>query len=325
MEEFSELFRRYLSNSLTAVEKILLAELVLSGKYDDQLKAAICELPSSRLPSVHLSKAKKEEIVRNILTSIPATLKTPITKSWYFRRAACVLVIVLGLLSIDGFDFFGTSEQHAARISNETEVHLLPDGSNVVLNIGSELSFAEDFGIKNREIFMSGEAYFDVMHDPSMPFIVNVEGLRIRVLGTAFNVNAYRYLGKIKVTVTRGEVEVSQGDEIYGNLCPDQELLVDIPTHQFQLYDVNAEEILVWKKKHLVLNNVTLSEAAESIGQYYNVTVIFSDPDIGDCMIHGAFFDDASLSHVLTSLCTVLHKTYRQIDNTIIIEGEGCY
>jgi ferric-dicitrate binding protein FerR (iron transport regulator) len=79
----------------------------------------------------------------------------------------------------------------------------LPDGSKVVLNANSKLEYPPGFSNNTREVYLDGEAYFDIAHDPGKPFIVHTGSISTRVLGTAFNINAYRSQQFVEVTVTR--------------------------------------------------------------------------------------------------------------------------
>lgn len=97
----------------------------------------------------------------------------------------------------------------------------LPDGSNVTLNAGTRLSYPQRFNHKKREVvLLSGEAYFDIKHDIKKPFIVNADKTRTTVLGTAFNIRAYSFIGDVTVTVASGKVAVnSQSGQARGKAC----------------------------------------------------------------------------------------------------------
>lgn len=85
----------------------------------------------------------------------------------------------------------------------------MPDGSLIWLNSGSKITYDDHYGIKNRTVNLVGEAYFDVKHDPSHPFIIHTKNLNLKVLGTAFNVRAYKGTNNTEATLIRGSLEVS--------------------------------------------------------------------------------------------------------------------
>jgi transmembrane sensor len=103
----------------------------------------------------------------------------------------------------------------------------LPDGSTVWLNSGSVIKFSEHFD-KTREVqLVNGEAYFDVKHNAQLPFIVHYGALQARVLGTAFNVKFYKNINDVRLTVTRGRVEVGNKAASFGVLTLNKEMVYD--------------------------------------------------------------------------------------------------
>ena len=103
---------------------------------------------------------------------------------------------------------------------------LLPDSTQVWLNAGSTLDYPEHFDEATREVTLVGEAYFDVKHAAEHPFIIHTGQIQTTVLGTAFNINAYTDRSNIQVSVSRGKVKVSRGDQLIAMLVKGQEVKV---------------------------------------------------------------------------------------------------
>ena len=103
---------------------------------------------------------------------------------------------------------------------------LLPDSTQVWLNAGSTLDYPEHFDETTREVTLTGEAYFDVKHAAEHPFIIHTGQIQTTVLGTAFNINAYTDRSNIQVSVSRGKVKVSRGDQLIATLVKGQEVKV---------------------------------------------------------------------------------------------------
>jgi transmembrane sensor len=95
----------------------------------------------------------------------------------------------------------------------KTSEILLSDGTKVILNAGSSLVFPELFTGESREVFLYGEAFFDVKHDSDHPFVVNVNNLRITDLGTSFNISAYPSDGRIETLLTEGKLSIRNNNE----------------------------------------------------------------------------------------------------------------
>lgn len=149
----------------------------------------------------------------------------PVRQPWYRRwtSMAAAAVVVLGL----AFGMYQWNQAPSASLAqtnnkanNEITVKKgaktklqLPDGSQVWVNSDSKLSYPETFQGSQRDVYLEGEAYFDVVKDPKHPFIVHTSGIDVRVLGTAFNVKAYEAEPTIEATLVHGMIEVTKINE----------------------------------------------------------------------------------------------------------------
>lgn len=207
------------------------------------------------------------------------------------------------------------------RIFEGRQFITLPDGSTVVLNDGSELVYEASYGTHTREITLKGEGYFDVQHDPGRPFIVHTGEVKTTVLGTAFNVKAYQGQPEVVVTVTRGKVAVGDEERVYEEILPDEQLAVNVETYHFKKINIKAREVLAWQDQFLILDNVSMEEAAEKIGKQFNVKVTIANEDLKKVNVSGSFLNGEGLRHVLTSICRVTEATFTIEENQVTIEG----
>jgi len=116
----------------------------------------------------------------------------------------------------------------------------LPDGTQVWVNADSKFSYPESFKGQTREVFLDGEAYFDVVKDPKHPFIVHTSGINIRVLGTAFNVKAYKAEHTIEATLVHGLIEVTKTEH------PEESKIILRP-HEKLIFDKFVKEESITK------------------------------------------------------------------------------
>ncbi|WP_270087151.1 FecR family protein [Sphingobacterium sp. SYP-B4668] len=148
---------------------------------------------------------------------------------------------------------------------------VLVDGTKVWLNANSSLKFFTTLGDYERKVSLTGEAYFEVSHDKSRPFIVHALQQDIRVLGTKFNVRALGH--ESQTTLVEGKVALRQGQVV---LRPGQQLTtrdgVDLPVKQ-----VEVESFLAWKDGYFLFNNEPLVEVMEKIAAWYDVEVEYKD------------------------------------------------
>jgi ferric-dicitrate binding protein FerR (iron transport regulator) len=149
------------------------------------------------------------------------------------------------------------------------------DGTKIILNADSKLKYPESFEGGRREVYLEGEAYFEVAHDSSKPFIVHCHNISTTVLGTKFDVSAYSDEKKIAVSLVEGKVNVSEGNQNPINklvtLLPQQQFLYNTNKKTYKVKEFNIEEIIGWKDNLLKFNNETLSNVFIRLERAYGV------------------------------------------------------
>jgi transmembrane sensor len=251
------------------------------------------------------------------------------SKVWMVAAATISLALVFGLWFV-GKDkgWFNQSLAEEAgnwATINGKGVETLPDGTKVTLNENSQLKYSRGFGKSNREVSLIGEATFDVTHDPTKPFLVHTGKITTKVLGTEFNVHAYPDDEKVTVTVLRGLVEVSDEQKIYGQIKPNEQIAVNVHSLEFVQEEVKAEQAVQWKANFIVLDNVTLEEAASILEKRFKMKVTFENPELKKCRIIGSFLNDETLERVLSLMTGVINITYTiEEDGNVVLKGKGC-
>jgi len=197
----------------------------------------------------------------------------------------------------------------------------LPDGTSVLLNDKSFLQYDSTFNITTRTVTLTGEAYFDVKHDPTRPFHVRSGAIDTQVLGTAFNIKAYPDQKNITVVVTRGKVKVSDSKKELAIITPKQQLSVNAAdTRVFTTNTVNTDKAISWKKDFLIFDDIKISDAATMITGKYGVKINYPQ-SFADCRVNAAFIHGENLGNVLTVITKVFHGTYHIESNTATISG----
>lgn len=202
----------------------------------------------------------------------------------------------------------------------------LPDGSMALLNSGSKLDYPPSLTGKTREVYLTGEAYFDIKHNSRQPFVVHTGNIMTRVLGTAFNIKAWPGENTIFITVTKGKVEVKAKENVLGIITQNQQMAVDKLTQEHRQQTVNPEETIQWKKGDLIMDNITFDKAAALVEQKYHIGITFGNPKLMACRFTATFLDNTSLEQVLTVLCDLNNAAFarQEVNNGYIIYGKGC-
>lgn len=171
-----------------------------------------------------------------------------------------------------------------------TEI-FLADGTKVFLNAGSRLVYPENFTGKNREVFLVGEAFFDVKHDLEHPFIVQLNDLRIKVLGTRFNVSAYQVDNVIETVLEEGKVCLRANNaglfDKETELIPSQLASFDRSTRETNVRTVDIDDYTLWTKGVMKFQSTDLNRIIKKLERFYNIRIQCSDPFLGGLRISG--------------------------------------
>jgi ferric-dicitrate binding protein FerR (iron transport regulator) len=208
----------------------------------------------------------------------------------------------------------------------------LPDGSHIVLNAGSKLTYPDRFRNGTREMTLQGEAFFKVVRDEERPFLVHTGKLRTQVLGTSFNIHAYPEENTIRVSVLTGKVSVSVFQDT-ASITPQQQHLLtvnqqvqyDRHTNSFSKEELlSVEHTIEWTEGKLVLRKASFQEVASTLERWYNIHVEAKQSEVGDCTFTSSFQEGTTLQDVLKMLSITNRITYKIEGNTVKLYAEKC-
>ncbi|MGB3585556.1 MAG: FecR domain-containing protein [Tunicatimonas sp.] len=227
-----------------------------------------------------------DEVGETIMYSLPSRRFQFKTRYFMMAAASVFLLILLGVWQL----VMTTSSVEYATEFGETKTIILPDNSTVVLNANSRIQYYDDGkGQGNRELDLSGEAFFSVVHNKTdQKFIVRSNGVAVEVLGTEFNVNNRR--GKTQVVLKSGKillnVPTNPQSSVTEELAMEPGDLVEVSGQDKQITKrtVNPDKYASWTRNVLVFDNVPLQEVFEMIQDTYGYNITILDEEIGDKM-----------------------------------------
>ncbi len=248
------------------------------------------------------------------------------------RYAAMLLLPFAAGLSVYGIMTKRATERSVASAEQVAEIvsepgqrasAILPDGTEVWLSSGSRISYSMNFNETNRDVALSGEAYFDVTKNEKIPFRVNAGDLKITVLGTEFNVKAYDDAGTVSATLVRGSIEALTPTGSYRQ-SPDQKIVYDRNSGTTQIFDVvDAGAASSWKRGILHYDNQALKEIAEDLRRIYGVNVVFRKQELAQMKFSGSIPGGYSdIGTVLRYISIAASLNCRYDDNTVVIDRE---
>lgn len=266
-----------------------------------------------------------------------------IRNNWLRIAASVTLILGLGWwyigkdkLSNISFENITSTEDKVTHINNGKKpiVFELADGSKITLEPNSELRYGNEFGEQKREVFLTGEAFFEVTKDSQRPFLIYTGKLVTKVVGTSFRIKAYEKDDDISVSVRTGKVTVYRQDSKSKNskslsteivLIPnqkavfekDQELLVKtLVDKPVKLYDSP-------KNTSLVFEETNISEVFNSLEDIYGLKIGFDKEVFNKCSVT-ANFQNETLYQKLDLICEIIQAKYEIVDGEIMIFGKGC-
>lgn len=203
-------------------------------------------------------------------------------KIWPQIAVACI-IIVLGLVNYrmsDKQKQLSTQNFMVLAEKGQRAFITLPDSTKVWLNSDTKISYPADYGLKERNVTLVGEAYFEVAKNPDKRFIVEAKGMQVEALGTSFNVNAYQNDNKIIASLFSGSVRVSY-DRHVAILEPHESIRVDLLNRSFSRYkDESMQNIALWRKNEITFDGESLEEITHIMSRLYNTTICIEDESL---------------------------------------------
>lgn len=308
--EFRSLLQKYQNGQCTD------AELAFIDSYIESSAKSETQEPDAKLINktfahiihaidTHDQRSLRRKNVLVITLRIAATL---------FLFISAGLVLYQGRNSLrDLIDPVSYTNITAAKGRNVTAK--LPDGSVVILNQESKLTYSTRFNEQLREVSLYGEAFFKVKKDKTRPFIVHSGKLTTKVLGTSFNIEAYPFTNKIAVALITGKIWIqaksSSRRDVNIILNPNQALSYDILSGETEKQNVNnAENFIAWKDGKIKFSNTRLEEAVRRLNVTFRSKIEIFDPYLKSQRIYGEFGSDDSVTEVVNNLCLLTKAKY---------------
>ena len=206
--------------------------------------------------------------------------------------------------------------------ADEKRIDTLKDGSIIIINKYSNISYGPEFNNVKRELSMSGEAYFNVTPDKSKPFIISLDELKVEVVGTSFNVSKHPQGDVIDVQVQTGIVKMYTK----ANLLMVKKGQTGIYTKKdgtLKLKDTIDLNSIGYATNSFYFNDISLIEACKYLSHAFNVDIRIDGDKFRDCRVT-AQFHSKSLSYILEVIDATFNTTYKREGDIIQIQGNGC-
>jgi transmembrane sensor len=314
----TDLLEKYMNNSCTKQEFEELMELIKTSQdfegFDGSMKKYWESAGQQTLPhAVDWSR-----ISSNIKLRLWALKKTKVQ----FKFAAILALVITAFTFIlyrnANIDHTLYLTQHSGIA--KTKSVLLSDGTRVTLNANSDLRYPQNFNGKTREVYLKGEAYFQVVHNVNKPFIIHSGKLKTQVLGTTFTVSAYSEVKPMNVTVLTGKVAVKdESTQALAILTRGQSATIEGNKKSFALTSLaNPEDAIAWMEDKLIFDNADLEDVALKLSNKYGVAIKITGNKLPKQRIT-AIFQGQSLPGILNAITKLTHSGYTVHDSTYVL------
>lgn len=251
-----------------------------------------------------------------------------ISRKKTIRLALGVAAILLPLVLMTGFmlrlgsryDLFDNGHYAEIYVPKGEKMQLLfQDGSRAYLNSDTRVRYPEKFALLNREIFLEGEAYFQVAANKKRPFVINTGETSVKVLGTSFNVNAYKDNREIRVVLDEGEIIFAVRNNEY-KLNPGQKFIYDTENKQLNLVNVrDSGEESLWKSNYIRLDDTPLEETLKVLDRKFDIPFKVLDKQ-ALAYSFNLLTEDKSLNYILNELEKIAPIKFIEANDTVNVK-----
>lgn len=334
-ESYSALLFKYFAGELSEIEE---QELLSWLKESDENMLLLSEMSDWwAVAHVPLFSADMEADFTAHFSTLVKVPKATVTgkllpgytklQKWISVAAVILLFVTVGVSAFlageyqgeaHGLAYMETSTPYGAQSKIE-----LPDGSSVTLNAGSSLKYKSDFNQTDRRVELTGEAYFEIRKDTLKPFIVCSDKLDVRVLGTSFNVKAYKNEETIDVVLVSGKVDVQfpgqQQHDVF--LSPNECLSYNKAEEVTTVSVVNSANSILWTKGIYQFYEKTFPQIARELERKYAVSIEVRSAVLPAEIFSGSFSSHYSLNEVMTEMdMENKYKWFYENDKLIITD-----
>lgn len=314
------LFIQYYKNQSTKIELDEFFDILKSAEEDKEI-ANLIKIAYAEILNTHPSHTyinKEGELVVNEGIEPLEEKKGKLASSK--RKVLSKVAILFFIMMIPAAIWFSklTSTQNintpiVKQFTNrgEHKYILLEDGTQVWLNAKSTLSYLEKFDADKREVYLSGEAFFDVKHADKVPFYIHSGDVVTKVLGTAFNIKAYPGQQSISVAVKRGKVEVLKTDKLVATLTKGEKVKINEKVDNLKKESVKEKiteekEVGAWQQGYFIYRDEIFVDIISDMEQIYNTKITIENKNLYPISVTTSFNQDIGVEEALSILCKLV-------------------
>src|SRR5215217_1677661 len=244
----------------------------------------------------------------------PEAVIMPLRQSFGWMKIAAA-VMLIGSVWL-AYSLFGPDRYEELIAANEVLIEQLPDGSELTLNRNSEISYAANFKHHRSVKLNKGDVFFNVAHDKSKPFVIDIDQVSVTVLGTSFNIKHLKE--QTEIIVETGIVRVELNKEMV-ELRKGEKVLIDAASPKL-IKEQNTDQLYnYYRSKLFIANDTPLEKLTATLNEAYGVEILISDPDLAAEPIFTTLPEEKGLEENLNTICSTLKLRMERNENRIML------
>lgn len=331
-QQFEKLMMDHLSGNISDSEECLLLDILNS---DPKYKTLYTEMAKTRaisqIPLIESGKATNYKFLLKLINNGLFSF-SQLNFRQYFLKVAAIIIFVLSI-SISTYYIYSEFNSRNNELSYETIVPhgsqskiILPDGTVAWLNSGSTLKYNNSYGNENRTVHLTGEGYFEVQKNPKKPFLVYANKIKVKVLGTVFNVRAYSDETSIEVNLLEGKVDIlldqAHSPQII-SLLPNEKMVFNKHDNTITSCKTDAARSATWTTGKLCFVDASLEDISKDLERRFDIQIVIKSQRIKDELFSGSLDLNQPVEKILEYIDVDKKYTKRYNGRTIYITNKN--
>lgn len=324
-EQMDNIISKYFAGEASREEIAMLEawrnKLPENQKYFNQSKKVFAALADAK-SGIEVNVDAAWEKVQNRIESKGEAKVIPIARRFTPLKVAAAAILFVALAVIVHRLFNSQPETIRLAAAKTIREEKLPDGSKVLMNKNAEISYEITEG--KRKVKLKGEAFFEVIHNEEQPFEIEVSGVMIKDIGTAFNVKALPESNLIEVYVESGEVQFYTTNSAGINLVKGEKAIYNKSAGTFEKVNIPVNDnTMSYRSKIFHFNNTTLKEVITEVNEVYGSDIRLSDEKLGNCRL-SVEFNNEDIDVLVSIIAETLDLQVENNNGAKVLKGNVC-
>ncbi|MRG45051.1 DUF4974 domain-containing protein [Chitinophaga sp. SYP-B3965] len=307
-ERIIYLIQQYYNNRSTREELEELMNIIQTGEQDGEIDKLMQGFYEEIKHDVSAEKKQTKRMLQPAISAEKNDYNKPsvvIMRLWPVAACLCLAIASATFFLLSDHTKQGSEMAVVKKFTDKAEHKylLLSDSTQVWLNASSTIDYPETFGKDKREVYLKGEAFFEVKNAAESPFIIHTGTVTTIVLGTSFNVKAYEGQEHVTVSVKSGKVQVLKQNKLISTLTKGQETKVSKMNGPDENEEVNNDLVGAWQQGYLSYEEVRFADIISDMERVYNVDITIRNEQLKGVLVITAFSRDIGVKRALEILC----------------------